>query len=111
MTNKNTEIQSSIPKSELIAALDQEGSFVEVPVLTGFKSNNIIGVLKIRQDALPPTPEFVVSIGYRTLESHDCCSNNDGIPYKPYVGKYILMSVSLVSDDDYIGYLKQIGKV
>lgn len=63
---------------------------VEVPILIDFDYKKPIGTLKIRKDALPPTPNFVFSLGYTALEG----------------AKYELMSVSVVNDRVYAEHLK-----
>jgi hypothetical protein len=82
--------------------------FCTVPVLVDFDSNKPIGELRILRSALPPSPEFVLTIGFM---AHEMESAPGSIPSRPYVGRYDLCAVSLSSDDAYIGYLRQVGKL
>ena len=81
---------------------------INVAVVSGFDSNNPIGWMKVRRSALPPTPDFVFSLGFRALEYAGAPGT---IPTAPYISKYELLSVSPVTDTSYIGYLQQIGLV
>ena len=42
----------------------EDDRFIRVPVLRNFDSADIIGWMHVRKDALPPSPEYVFSIGY-----------------------------------------------
>jgi hypothetical protein len=86
---------------------DQE--FVTVPVVLNFLQGDVIGELKIRADALPPSPNFVFSIGFKCLS--DPKTKPGQIPRESYVGPYQLQCVSLLPDANYIEYLRQVGKV
>lgn len=90
----------------LVREAEQEA--VTVPVLTRFDNTIPIGWLKIRKDALPATPTFCFSIAFMALET---ASPPGTLPAAPYIGKYRLQAVALVSDDSYVGYLRQIGKM
>jgi len=41
--------------------------YIKVPVTVGFDSKNQIGELSIRESALPPSPNFVFSLGFNAL--------------------------------------------
>ena len=86
---------------------DQE--FVTVPVVLDFLQGGVVGELKIRADALPPSPDFVFSIGFKCLS--DPKTKPGQIPREPYVGSYKLECASLLPDANYIEYLRQAGKI
>jgi len=83
--------------------------FITVPVLESFLNDKVIGELKIRADALPMIPGFVFSIGFKCLEKPESAPGE--VPRTAYKGPYELMCVSLVADENYIGYLRQVGKL
>lgn len=83
--------------------------FITVPVLENFLNDKVVGELKIRTDALPLIPGFVFSIGFRCLEKPESAPGD--VPRTAYKGPYELMCVSLVADENYIGYLRQVGKL
>jgi hypothetical protein len=59
-----------------------------IPVLRDFDLTQPIGALRILKSAIPDTPDFVFSIGYKAQ------------PFE-------LLTVSLLSDAKYLAYLKQ----
>ena len=59
---------------------------VSVPILRRFDQSDPIGWLQIRRDALPPTPDWCFSIGYKAGER---------------VSEYELHEVSITSDSEY----------
>ena len=83
--------------------------FTTVPILENFLNDKVIGELKIRTDALPVIPGFVFSIGFECLEKPESAPGE--VPRTAYKGPYELMCVSLVADENYIGYLRQVGKL
>lgn len=82
--------------------------FVTVPILRKFNSEQILGELKIRADALPHTPNFLFAIGFKALEPYGFAPGE--FPDREYRGRYELVAVSLTDDEAYLGYLKQTGK-
>lgn len=68
---------------------------ITVPILLDFDSERPVGMLTINKDALPPSHEFVFSVGV-FVESD---------------GQYKLECVGLVPDLKFIGYLRQIGRL
>lgn len=83
--------------------------FVTVPVVLGFDRSKVVGELRILESALPPTPDFVFSIGYKATEK--CDTPPRDIPKTQHLGSYSLGAVSIVSDSDYAGYLSQVGVI
>lgn len=81
---------------------------IKVPVTIGFDTWQIIGYMEIDETKLPPSCGYVFSLGIRTLDNVDAPGS---IPTGPYLGKYELIEVGLVTDENYIQYLKQIGKI
>jgi hypothetical protein len=75
--------------------------FTEVPVLQGFDQTAPIGWLRIRTDALPPTPNFCFSLGFEVLGFHVEAGD------VPKFGAYKLKAVSLVMDQVYASYLQR----
>jgi len=73
--------------------------FIEVPVCVNFEQDKQIGTLRLRKDALPDQPNWVLSIGYKVL----------GRTEDMAVSSYELVHVSIVNDSDYVAYLKQQG--
>ncbi len=63
---------------------------VSVPILRRFDQSDPIGWLQVRRDALPATPDWRFSIGYRSMQ-----------PTGPAVTDYQLDAVSITSDADY----------
>jgi len=86
-----------------------EEGYTEVPVLVGFDQNQCIGSLRIKTSQLPATPNFVFSLGYQTVGP--CKFAQGEIPTTDYSGEYKLFCVSLTSDDSYIGFLRQVGRI
>lgn len=86
--------------------LDEEMTCV--PVCVDFDGTRRIGQLNVRTADLPKTPEFVFALGFRALELNVPPGT---VPDKPYAGAYELTDVSIVTDDGYIGFLRQIGKL
>lgn len=78
--------------------LQQPDDLTSVPILLNFATNRLIGTLQVRTDQLPPTKDFVFSIGARMI------GYGDAAPYE-------LVCVSPVTDDEYIAYLRQVGKL
>ena len=87
----------------------EEDTFTVVPIVLGFDHGKVVGELRIKTESLPPTPEFVFSIGYKIKDMTSPAEVL--VPTIPYKGKYRLVSVSPVDDDGYIEYLRQIGKL
>lgn len=85
-----------------------ESEFTTVPVIAKFGSDEVIGELRILTSALPPTPNFVFSLGIKALEFTGVPHGE--VPTQAYVGKYKLFAVAPVDDENYLGYLRQIGK-
>lgn len=63
---------------------------VSVPILRNFDNSDPLGWLQIRQDALPPTPDFCFSIGYKVLRWE-----------QDRVIDYQLQSVAIIPDAAY----------
>lgn len=72
-----------------------ENEFTVVPVTVDFDERRVIGEMRILTAELPKTPDFVFSLGYRAF------SGNVG------ESSYDLLTVSLVQDTKYAGYLRQ----
>lgn len=74
--------------------------FTVVPVVQSFGTQTVIGELRILTAALPKTPGFVFSLGYslgyQSVEPHD---------------GYKLREVAMLQDENYIAYLRHIGKL
>jgi len=79
-----------------------------VPILIGFDQNKPVGWLEIRTSALPPTPDFVFSLGFQAL---GYAGEPGSVPSKRYFGDYQLQAISITSDEGYIGYLRQTGEL
>jgi hypothetical protein len=62
---------------------------VVIPVVVNFESDKVIGTLQIKKDSLPLMPDFVFSIGYKTKHNG-----------------FELVCASILSDDQYIDYLR-----
>lgn len=62
---------------------------ITVPVVQGFDPQTVVGSLTVDTKALPTSPDFVFSLGYRLQED----------------GSYSIVTVSIVSDDSYRAYL------
>lgn len=86
----------------------EDGEFTVVPIVENFGSQKPIGELRILTTALPPTPEFVFTLGFQALEMR---ATPGQVPTAPYVGAYKLREVAMQWDESYIEYLRQIGKL
>ena len=62
--------------------------YIEVPITLGFVSGDIVGTVKILKSALPDKPNWVLSLGYKTLDNYE------------------LKELSLILDDNYTEYLR-----
>lgn len=82
---------------------------IQVPVLVNFGDTQPIGYMILRRDALPPTPDFVFSIGFMALDPHDAAPGT--VPRSQYLGAYDLRGVALQTDGGYIAYQQQIGRL
>ena len=72
---------------------------ITVPILKDkFNTNEQIGTLTILKDSLPQNPNFVFTIAYRF---------DDTVGEKSYE----LKEVAIVSDSEFIAYLKEQGKL
>lgn len=74
---------------------------ITVPVLRNFDNNDQIGVLTIDETKLPENDaNFVFSIGYMI-------GGDEVVPRSKtaYYGKYKLVCVSLMSDQEYLKFL------
>lgn len=82
-------------------------STITVPVQLNFERNKQIGTLTIDPAALPKDPSFIFSLGVECLKPYpkDC----SGPPKSQYIGPYNLVSVGLVSQQNYVRYLEQVG--
>lgn len=76
------------PQIPLVVTISPE--MVSVPILRRFDQSDWIGWLQVRRDALPPTPDWCFSIGYRAMGLTDL-----------RVTEYQLDAVSITSDADY----------
>ena len=70
--------------------LPAEAEMVSVPILCAFDERFPIGHLELRRDALPPTPDWCISIGYEALGAEG-----------GQVTDYRLHAASVTSDADY----------
>lgn len=80
---------------------------VTVPILIGFDASKPVGELRIRRDALPPTPGFCFNLAIRALDPLDTPPGQ--VARRPYVGRYELDAVSIATDSEYARYLRQIS--
>lgn len=87
----------------------EKSEYTTVPIIVGFNHNKPIGDLRILTSMLPSSPNFVFSLGVRCLEDRGFKPGE--IPSKQYEGRYELMCVSPITDDGYIAYLQQAGKL
>lgn len=69
---------------------DTPKEMVSVPILRNFDNSDPLGWLQIRQDALPPRPDWCFSIGYEALAAEG-----------GQVTDYRLQAVSITSDASY----------
>lgn len=74
-----------------------------------FKSNEVIGSMRIRKDALPATPTFCFALGYKALEFNRVGVVPGGVPIERYIGSYELLQVTPIDDESYLRYLQQVG--
>jgi len=81
--------------------------FTIVPILEAFDSEKVIGELRILTARLPPTPAFSFSLGYQALEQTD--TKTGEIQRTQYLGPYKLFAVAPTSDENLIGYYRQVG--
>lgn len=96
MSNQTENISETVDHGHPIVIPEPE--VIEVPVTVGFCQNTPpIGVVKILKSALPDTPNFVLSIGGKILERID-----------GEVTKFEILEFSLISDEEYKGYLAQV---
>lgn len=70
---------------------------VQVPIVLQFGSKEPVGTVSILKSALPPTPNWVFSLGYRT--------NDDPTNEAP---DYNLYEVALLTDNVYSSYLESL---
>lgn len=86
---------------------------LSVPVYADFadprQGRHPIGQLDIDAGALPPTPGWLLSLGYRVLEMHQVTPGT--VPTAPYVGAYELDSLAIVRDEGFVAYLRQVGLI
>lgn len=80
---------------------------ISVPVTIGFDNAKVIGYCCLDSTKLPATSQFVLSLAIKVVGEY----TPGEIPNKPYYGEYELLQLGVVKDDDYIAYLKQIGKL
>lgn len=85
---------------------NQQVDLIAVPVLEGFDPTKVVGDLRVRADALPPSAGFVFSLAIEATEKDAGAPGS--IPTRPYQGAYRLVGVSAVSDESYLSYLRQI---
>ena len=84
-----------------------EGEMLTVPVVSKFGDPMPIGWLKLVRDKLPPTPNYVFSLGFMALDKVRDAPGS--VPRRDYVGRYQLREVAITSDASYLGYLRQTG--
>lgn len=77
-----------------------------VPILQAFDQKEPIGQLQILTKHLPPSPDYVFALGFMGI---DYAGEPGVVPTERYDGKYKLFAVSPVADENYVGYLRQIG--
>lgn len=76
---------------------------ITVPVLIGFDQTRQIGTLNIDEKYLPEYSNYVFSIGYRANKLDLSPNRIDKVE--------ALLEVSLLTDDQYIGFLRSVGKL
>lgn len=88
----------------------QDETSITVPIWgPTFDAKRVLGSLTIEKSALPADPRFVFSIGFKTMG--ECETRVCDVPKSQYKGPYELTCVSLISDENYLGYLRQVGMV
>lgn len=70
---------------------DEPEECIEVPLTLDFDPEKIVGTVRLKKEALPPTPEWALSLGYRM----------DG------AGSYTPVTMRLIPDANYAGYLER----
>lgn len=78
-----------------------------VPVKNKFGGGTTIGWLYLDERYIPSTPNFVFSLGFKALNIAE--ESRYKVPASAYVDEYDLLEVAIVSDNDYLEYLKQVG--
>lgn len=84
--------------------------WIEVPVTLGFDVTQPIGELRMLRSFLPPSPDFVFSIGVSVQEYVPPFSLY-GPDFLQSVSKFELRQVALLPDANYIEYLRMSGKL
>lgn len=81
------------------------GDMIDVAVLRAFDQAQPIGQMRVLKSALPPDSGFVFSLGFEAQFDGEPGT----VPSSRYAGPYKLFAVAPVTDENYIGYLRQIG--
>lgn len=83
----------SLPVDATLPPSDED--HVEVPILQSFDSQKPIGSLRLHLAAMPPTPDWCISIGYQVVQARPMASG------RMEVTGYRLLAASITSDSDY----------
>lgn len=89
--------------------MNTSDEFITVPVLQDFRQDKIIGELRVLKSALPPVSGFCFSLGIKALDMTGITPG--AIPTAQYTGPYELVCVSIVNDQGYGDYLRQVGVI
>ncbi len=90
-TKPGTGTEAASPNERLVMP-----DFIEVPICVGFDQAKIVGDARIRIDALPRNPNWVLSLGVEVINAD-----------RKYITEYRLVELGLVSDESYKGYVAQ----
>lgn len=77
--------------------------------MRNFNSQEVIGWMRIRRDALPATPTFCFSLAYKALEIDHVRFTPGQVPLERYIGSYELLQIAPTDDESYLRYLQQVG--
>lgn len=101
--------QGKASKTSEASGVFEDAWKISVPITLGFDVTQPIGQLTIFKSFLPPTPDFVFSIAIQAKKvDHKSIYDSDPMGC---VLEYELSEVSLLSDANYIAYLRKIGKL
>jgi len=68
--------------------------FIEVPICLDFEQDKQVGVARIKKDAIPDLPKWVLSLGLKVTKWENGS-----------IAEYELVQLGLIDDDKYRGYL------
>lgn len=83
---------------------DNDKEFLTIPVLLNFDQDQNIGAITLERSKLPPTPNYVFSLGYMATQFGANMEFTEDT-------KHALVCVSLIPDDNYIALLRKDGKI